>query len=46
MKPGKNLFEEELTLSVEFPLTITREMVDKLIKRNSSNFNAMLAMYV
>ena len=32
MRPGTNLFEKEMALSVEFPMTITIEIVDKLIK--------------
>lgn len=32
MKPGENLFEEDLKIKVNFPITITNEIVDKLIK--------------
>ena len=32
MRPGTNLFEKEMALAVEFPMTITTEVVDKLIK--------------
>ena len=32
MKPGTNLFEEEMALKVEFPFTVTTNVVDKLIK--------------
>jgi len=32
MRPGTNLFEKEMALAVEFPMTITSEVVDKLIK--------------
>ena len=31
MRPGTNLFEKEMALVVEFPMTITPEVVDKLI---------------
>jgi ATP-dependent Lon protease len=34
MKPGTNLFESEMSLRVSFPMTITNEIVDKLIKNN------------
>ena len=32
MKPGENLFEEDLKIKVNFPITITNDIVDKLIK--------------
>lgn len=34
MKEGTNLFEEDLTLKVTFPVTVNREMIDKLIKKD------------
>jgi len=34
MRPGANLFEEEMALTVEFPFTVTKEIVDKLIKKD------------
>jgi ATP-dependent Lon protease len=33
MKPGSNLFEEDMMLDVTFPLTVNKSIVDKLIKR-------------
>jgi len=39
MKPGSNLFEEDMSLQVEFPLTITPAVVDKLIKRPEINMS-------
>ena len=33
MKPDTNLFEEDLSLKVEFPYTVTKDIVEKLIKR-------------
>lgn len=35
MKPGTNLFESDMSIKVEFPLTVTNEIVDKLIKKNT-----------
>jgi ATP-dependent Lon protease len=35
MKPGTNLFENDMSLKVEFPLNVTIDIVDKLIKKNS-----------
>jgi ATP-dependent Lon protease len=37
MKPGTNLFEQDMTLTVEFPFTVTKNMVDKLIKLRDEN---------
>jgi ATP-dependent Lon protease len=37
MKPGSNLFEEDMMLDVTFPLTVNRTIVDKLIKREINN---------
>jgi len=36
MKPGTNMFEEDMKLKVEFPLTITEEVVKGLIKKNET----------
>jgi ATP-dependent Lon protease len=46
MKPGSNLFEEEMSLKVEFPFTLTREIVDKLIKNDKDKISALYSMYV
>ena len=32
MKPDTNLFEKDMNLKVEFPIKVTNEMVDKMIK--------------
>jgi len=45
MKPGSNLFEEEMTINVTFPFTITREIVNKLIKRKDDN-HSFKSLYV
>ena len=46
MKPNKNLFEEELSLKVEFPFTVTKDLIDKLIKKDTENISAMYSMYL
>jgi len=46
MKPGSNLFEEEMSLKVEFPFTVTREIVDKLIKNDKDQISTLYSMYV
>jgi len=39
MRPGTNLFEGEMSLKVEFPYTVTKEIVDKLIKRETDGLD-------
>jgi len=47
MRPGSNLFEGEMLLKVEFPFTVTKDIVDKLIKRDTDVFSSSLyTMYV
>ena len=33
MKPGTNLFENDMSIKVDFPMQVTPEIVDKLIKK-------------
>tara|TARA_A100001015_G_scaffold262662_1_gene309027 strand:+ start:26 stop:610 length:585 start_codon:yes stop_codon:yes gene_type:complete len=37
MKPDTNLFEEDISLKVEFPFKVTPEIIDKIIKKEESN---------
>lgn len=46
MKPGSNLFENEMSIKVEFPFKVTKEIVDKLIKKEQENNSALWNMYV
>ena len=46
MKPGSNLFEGEMALKVEFPYTVTKEIVDKLIKKESNGLETWRSLYV
>jgi len=46
MKPDSNLFEEEMSLKVEFPYTVTKDIVDKLIKQDKSNISSLYGLYV
>ena len=46
MKPGTNLFEEDMSVTVTFPFTVTKQMVDKLIKTNKDNNYIMNTMYI
>ena len=42
MRPGSNLFEESMTLKVEFPYDVTKDIVDKLLKKSDSALNSSL----
>lgn len=46
MKPGSNLFEENMSLKVEFPFVVTKDIIDKLIKSNTDKFAAWHTMYI
>tara|TARA_A100001015_G_scaffold262888_1_gene309427 strand:+ start:26 stop:610 length:585 start_codon:yes stop_codon:yes gene_type:complete len=37
MKPDTNLFEEDISLKVEFPFTVTPEIINKIIKKEENN---------
>ncbi len=39
MKPDSNLFEEDMSLKVEFPFNVTTDVVDKLIKKPDINMS-------
>ena len=43
MKPDTNLFEQDMSIQVQFPFEVTKEIVDKLIKKkeNSVSMNMM-----
>ena len=45
MKEGSILFNKEETLKVKFPFTVTKEIVDKLIK-NGNNNSPPFGMYI
>jgi ATP-dependent Lon protease len=46
MKPGSNLFDEQKSLTVEFPLEVTKDIVDKLIIKERDDNMAIRGMYV
>lgn len=46
MKPGSNLFEEDMSLKVEFPYVVNKDIIDKLIKSNCDKFTAWHTMYI
>jgi hypothetical protein len=47
VKPGTTLFENDNTLAVEFPFTVTNDIVNNLIKKDESSLNkAAINMYL
>jgi ATP-dependent Lon protease len=47
VKPGTTLFDKENTLVVEFPFTVTNDVINTLIKKDESNINkAAINMYL
>jgi ATP-dependent Lon protease len=46
MRPGSNLFEEDMSLKVEFPFNVTKDIVDKLIKKTDSMSSSLYHLYV
>jgi len=39
MKPDTNLFEKDMNIKITFPITVTSDIVDKLIKQEPENGN-------
>jgi ATP-dependent Lon protease len=46
MRPDSNLFEHEMSLKVEFPFTVTKDIVDKLIKKTNEMDPSLYHLYV
>ena len=46
MKEGSLLFNKEETLKVEFPFTVTRGVVDKLIKKSNEGSDVLASLYI
>jgi len=46
MKPNSNLFEKNMSLKVEFPFTVTKDIVDKLIKREDDSLASWRSLYL
>jgi ATP-dependent Lon protease len=45
VKPDAKIFDKEMDLEVKFPMTVTRKVVDILIKNEEYQSQSMLAMY-
>jgi len=46
MKDGCSLFNKEESLKVEFPFTVTKKVVDKLIKKSKEGSDVLSSMYI
>jgi ATP-dependent Lon protease len=46
VKPENNLFAKQLDIKVSFPMTVTKQIVDQLIKNEENLNQSLLAMYV
>ena len=46
MKPGSNLFEQDMSIKVEFPFQVTKLVVDKLIKTGKDENMSYRALYI
>ena len=46
MRPGSNLFEEDMSLKVEFPFTVTKDIVDKMIKKPEGINPSLYHLYI
>jgi ATP-dependent Lon protease len=46
MRPDSNLFEEEMALKVTFPFTVTKDIVDKLIKKTDGLNPSFYHLYI
>lgn len=46
MRPDTNLFEKDMAIKVAFPITITSQIVDKLIHKQGDVGGAWQNMYL
>ena len=46
MRAGSNLFEQEMSIKVTFPFTVTKDIVDKLIKTQRDDNVSMRSLYI
>ena len=46
MKPDTNLFENEMSIKVSFPFTVTKDIVEKLIKKDTENISHLHSLYI
>jgi ATP-dependent Lon protease len=46
VKPGSSIFQDNTITNVEFPLTVTKDIIDKLIKRQDITNPSLSYMYI
>jgi ATP-dependent Lon protease len=46
VKPDSKIFGKDIELEVTFPITVTKKVVDALIKNDEKQNQSLLAMYV
>ena len=46
MRPDSNLFEEDMSIKVVFPFTVTKDIVDKLIKKSNDINESLCHLYI
>ena len=46
MKPEKNIFAQDLDLTIQFPVKVTNDHISKLIKNEERQNHSLLSMYV
>ena len=44
MRPDTNLFEQDMSIKVSFPFDVTKDVVDKLIKKGEGSKNVSASM--
>ena len=46
MRPDSNLFEENMSIKVTFPFTVTKDIIDKLIKKTDDINQSLYHLYI
>jgi ATP-dependent Lon protease len=46
MRPDSNLFEEDMSIKVTFPFTVTKDIIDKLIKKTDDINQSLYHLYI
>lgn len=46
MRPDSNLFEEDMSIKVTFPFTVTKDIIDKLIKKTDNINQSLYHLYI
>ena len=46
MRPGSNLFEEDMSIKVEFPFTVTKDIIEKMIKTTGGLDPSLQHLYI